>query len=140
MIFFTIDEMVRSETARKLRINNSPSEKIEFNLREFIEKILDPLREDWGSPIYVNSGYRCPRLNSAVGGARYSGHMYGWCADLRVKGNIREFAEFIKRWMLKKGYSWDEIIFERSGSSEWVHFAWKGYGGRQRKKSFDIVK
>ena len=140
MRFFTIDEMVRSETARKLRINNSPSEKIEFNLREFIEKILDPLREDWGSPIYVNSGYRCPRLNSAVGGARYSGHMYGWCADLRVKGNIREFAEFIKRWMLKKCYSWDEIIFERSGSSEWVHFAWKGYGGRQRKKSFDIVK
>lgn len=140
MKYFTIDEMVRSETARKLRINNSPSEKIEFNLREFIETILDPLREDWGSPIYVNSGYRCPRLNSAVGGARYSGHMYGWCADLRVKGNIREFAEFIKRWMLKNGYSWDEIIFERSGSSEWVHFAWKGYGGRQRKKSFDIVK
>lgn len=56
MKYFTIEELVRSDTAKKLRINNSPSEKIEFNLREFIEKILDPIREDWGSPIYVNSG------------------------------------------------------------------------------------
>ena len=139
MKYFTIEELVRSETARKLRINNSPSEKIEFNLKEFIEKILDPLREDWGSPIYVNSGYRCPRLNSAVGGARYSGHMYGWCADLRVKGDIEKFARFIKSWMESKGYSWDELIFEKSGDSRWVHFAWKGRQGRQRRKCFTLV-
>lgn len=141
MKYFSLKEMYRSATADRLHINNRPSEQIEMNLKEFIETILDPIREAWGRPIYVNSGYRCPRLNSVVGGARYSGHMYGWCADLRVKDrSIREFADFIKGWMKKNGYAWDEILYESSGGVQWVHFAWKGYRGRQRMKSFDIMK
>ena len=141
MKYFSIDEMLRSATAKRLGIDNMPSQDILNNIELFIETVLDPIREDWGGPISVSSGYRCPELNSAVGGARNSGHKYGWCADLRVKDrSIKEFAEFIKRWMLNKGYSWDEIIFEKSGGSEWVHFAWKGYKGRQRMKCFDIVK
>lgn len=141
MKYFSIDEMVRSATAKKLGIDNSPTEEISNNLVLFIETVLDPIREDWGGPISVSSGYRCPELNAKVGGAKNSGHQYGFCADLRVNGrSIMKLAEFIKSWMLNNGYLWDEIIFESSGGVQWVHFAWKGYKGRQRMKCFDIVK
>lgn len=141
MKYFSLLEFVRSDTAARLGIDNNPPEEIVNHIKEFIETILDPIRSEWGRAVYVSSGYRCRRLNSAVGGALYSGHKYGWCADLRVKDrSIREFAEFIKSWMRRNGYAWDEILYESSGGVQWVHFAWKGYGGRQRMKSFDIVK
>lgn len=132
---------MRSETAARLGIDNNPPEDIVNHIKEFVEIILDPIRYEWGHPIYVSSGYRCLKLNTAVGGARNSGHKYGWTADLMVRDrSIREFADFIKSWMDRNGYAYDEILFEKSGGTEWVHFAWKGYGGRQRKKCFDIIK
>ena len=139
MRYFTIGEFTKSATADRLRINNSPSEEIKFHITEFIETVLDPLRESWGAPIYVTSGFRCWKLNNAVGGARYSGHLYGWTADLQVKGDIKKFADFVQRWMLERGLKWDELIFERSGGTTWLHFAWKGYNGRQRMKCFPMV-
>ena len=60
MSWFSIDEMVKSATAKRLGIDNTPSDDIKNNLTLFIEKVLDPIREDWGSPIIVSSGYRCP--------------------------------------------------------------------------------
>lgn len=141
MIFFSIEEFVRSDTAKRYGIDNRPDMETEGHIREFIETILDGIRGDWGRPVYVSSGFRCLRLNRLVGGAALSGHRYGWCADLRVKDrSIREFAIFVKSWMERNGYAWDELVFERSGRTEWVHFAWKGYGGRQRMKCFDIIK
>ena len=89
MKYFSIDEMVRSATAKKLGIDNRPSQDILNNLVLFIEKVLDPIREDWGGSISVSSGYRCPELNAKVGGAKTSGHLYGYCADLQVKGGIK---------------------------------------------------
>lgn len=139
MKYFSIDEMVRSTTAKKLGIDNSPSEEIANNLVLFIETVLDPIREDWGGPISVSSGYRCPELNKAVGGAKNSGHQYGFCADLQVK-KVRELADFIHKWMITHQMKWDEILFERSGNVTWLHFCWIGKDGKQRMKKFDIVK
>ena len=102
MKYFSIDEMVRSATAKKYGIDNRPSQDILNNLVLFIETVLDPIREDWGGPISVSSGYRCPELNAKVGGAKTSGHLYGYCADLQVKGGmrrVRELADFIFEWM-----------------------------------------
>ena len=140
MIYFSIEEMTRSATAKRLSIDNTPSDEIKKNLTLFIEKVLDPIREDWGSPISVSSGYRCPELNKAVGGAKTSGHQYGFCADLQVKGDLRKFSNFVIEWMKDHHMKWDELLFEKSGNVTWLHFCWIGKDGKQRMKCFDIVK
>ena len=140
MKYFSIREMTRSDTARRLGIDNTPSDSIKKNLTLFIEKVLDPIREDWGSPIIVSSGYRCPELNKAVGGVKTSGHMYGFCADLQVKGDLRKFSNFVIEWMKEHQMKFDQIIWEKSGNVTWLHFCWIGKDGKQRMKCFDIVK
>lgn len=140
MKYFSISEMTRSDTARRLGIDNTPPDSIKKNLTLFIEKVLDPIREDWGSPIIVSSGYRCPELNKAVGGVKTSGHMYGFCADLQVKGDLRKFSNFVIEWMKEHQMKWDQIIWEKSGNVTWLHFCWIGKDGKQRMKNFDIVK
>lgn len=140
MKYFSISEMTRSDTARRLGIDNTPPDSIKKNLTLFIEKVLDPIREDWGSSIIVSSGYRCPELNKAVGGVKTSGHMYGFCADLQVKGDLRKFSNFVIEWMKEHQMKWDQIIWEKSGNVTWLHFCWIGKDGKQRMKNFDIVK
>lgn len=140
MKYFSLSEIIRSDTARRLGIDNTPSDKIKNNLTLFIEKVLDPIREDWGSPITVSSGYRCPMLNKAVGGAANSGHQYGYCADLQVKGDLRKFSNFVIEWMKKHKMDFDELLYESSGGVTWLHFCWIGKDGKQRMKCFDIVK
>ena len=140
MKYFSISEMTRSNTARRLGIDNTPSDDIKKNLTLFIEKVLDPIREDWGGPISVSSGYRCPELNAKVGGAKTSGHQYGFCADLQVKGDLRKFSNFVKDWMKNHKMSFDELLYESSGGVTWLHFCWIGKDGKQRMKCFDIIK
>ena len=143
MKYFSIGEMTRSDTARRLGIDNTPSDDIKKNLTLFINTVLDPIREDWGSPIIVSSGYRCPELNAKVGGVKTSGHLYGYCADLQVKGGmkkIRELANFIFEWMKDHKMKFDELIWEHSGGVTWLHFCWIGKDGKQRMKCFDIIK
>ena len=140
MKYFSLAEMTRSDTARRLGIDNTPSDSIKKNLTLFIEKVLDPIREDWGSPIIVSSGYRCPELNKAVGGVKTSGHLYGYCADLQVKGDLRKFSNFVIEWMKEHQMKYDQIIWEKSGNVTWLHFCWIGKDGKQRMKNFDIIK
>lgn len=143
MKYFSITELTQSATAKRYGIDNTPSDNIKKNLTLFIEKVLDPIREDWGGPIIVSSGYRCPELNAKVGGAKTSGHQYGYCADLQVKGGMkkmREFADFIFEWMKDHKMKFDELIWEHSGGVTWLHFCWIGKDGKQRMKCFDIIK
>ena len=140
MKYFSIGEMTRSDTARRLGIDNTPSDEIKKNLTLFINTVLDPIREDWGSPIIVSSGYRCPELNKAVGGVKTSGHLYGYCADLQVKGDLRKFSNFVIEWMKEHQMKYDQIIWEKSGNVTWLHFCWIGKDGKQRMKCFDIIK
>ena len=143
MKYFSIEELTKSATAKRLGIDNTPSDNIKKNLTLFINTVLDPIREDWGGPIIVSSGYRCPELNRAVGGAKTSGHQYGYCADLQVKGGmkkVRELANFIFEWMKDHKMKFDELLFEHSGGVTWLHFCWIGKDGKQRMKCFDIVK
>ena len=140
MKFFSIAEMTRSDTAKRLGIDNTPSDEIKKNLTLFINTVLDPIREDWGSPIIVSSGYRCPELNAKVGGVKTSGHLYGFCADLQVKSDLRKFSNFVIEWMKDHHMKWDQIIWEKSGNVTWLHFCWIGKDGKQRMKCFDIIK
>ena len=84
MKWFTISELCRSDKASKLKIDNTPTPGIKQNLERLVANILDPLREAWGGPIDVTSGYRCPMLNKAVGGVKNSQHLTGQAADIRI--------------------------------------------------------
>ena len=137
MKYFTIEELCQSETAEKYKIDNTPSEEIKKNLETLVDCLLDPLREAWGSPIIINSGYRCPILNKAVGGSKTSSHMSGWSVDMRPKnGKMEEFKKFVIQFI--KTRFWDQCILEKSGDVEWVHLSLYNNSGKQRKMIFSI--
>lgn len=82
MKYFKIEELTHSQTAKAHSIANVPTAEALKNLEQLVCKVLDPLRERWGVPIYVNSGYRCPALNRKVGGSSTSYHLRGMAADI----------------------------------------------------------
>lgn len=130
--FFKLNEFTYSATARKYNIDNTPTSEVKKNINTLME-FLDGVREAWGSPIIVSSGYRCEELNDKVGGSKNSGHKYGWAGDLLPSNNKkREFFEFFKEYVKDK--SFDELLLEKSGKSIWIHFSLYSYQGKQRKK------
>lgn len=121
MKYFTIKELCNSSTAKKLKINNSPSQEITNNLTRLIEVVLDPIRELYGKPIIVSSGYRCLALNKAVKGAINSFHTKGYAADLQGKSNeeTKKIFEIAKRLGI-----YNELFYESSKNAIWVHIAY----------------
>lgn len=86
---FTLDEMQKSDTARRAGINNIAYPEAVENLHNLCVNVLEPIRAAYGSPIYVNSGFRSSALNIMVGGARHSYHLFGRAADIRGSDLIR---------------------------------------------------
>ena len=90
MKHFTLKELTHSDTAVSLGIDNTPGPMAQNSLTLLVERVLDPIREHWGLPIRVHSGYRCPTLNEEVGGVEDSWHMQGCAADITALGNSEE--------------------------------------------------
>ena len=127
---FTLEEVIKSNTAKRLGIDNTPNEIILDNLKVLVERIAQPTRDFMGRSITINSGYRCYKLNKAIGGAKYSDHMEGRALDLdchSVELNKKMF-DFIK-----DNLEFDKLIWEYGG--KWVHVS---YGNGNRKKIFSI--
>ena len=82
MQHFTIQELSASATAERLAIDNTPPRAAQRMLTILVEQLLDPIRRRYGAPIIVTSGYRCPALNTAVGGVVNSHHIVGCAADI----------------------------------------------------------
>lgn len=135
MKYFIKKEFEKSETAERLKIDNSIPDELMPGVEEFVEVILDPLREAWGGPIRVTSMYRCPALNKAVKGSSTSAHCYALAADLQPADPDRsqeEFNSFARSFLYYRPY--DQIIDEHSGKSEWCHIGYKNRNGEQRKQ------
>ena len=79
--YFRLSEFINSATAKRLGINNIPSFEVVDNLNRLAD-YLDGIREKFGKPILISSGYRCPLLNKAVRGVANSQHLKGLAADL----------------------------------------------------------
>lgn len=131
-IYFELDEFIRSDTAKKKRIDNFPTFEAVDNLNELVEKILDPLRAAYGLPITVSSGYRCEALNKAVKGVSSSVHMKGLAADLQVGGSFQKFVDFTVNWLKKSGTRFDQCIIESNGKARWLHIGLYNNYGQQR--------
>lgn len=117
MKYFTIKELCRSTTAKNLDIDNTPTPKAVENMTRLINVVLDPLREAYGKPITVNSGYRSPALNKVTKGAsKTSQHMTGEAVDITVKSKEGN------KWLfdyIKDNLPYDQLIDEYNYS--WVH-------------------
>ena len=128
MKYFTINELTRSATAARLGIDNSPTDTVRKNLEKLINTVLDPLREAWGAPIIVTSGYRCPKLNKAVGGAKTSQHVYGQAADIKTVGdkpeNNKKLFELAKKLIDEGKIVVGQLIDEYG--YDWVHISTQG--------------
>lgn len=102
---FTLEEFTHSNTAIAKGIDNTPNGQQVENLRILCARVLQPLREAYNEPFFINSGFRCPELNKAVGGVPPSQHLEGKASDVRVKEPRKLLAE-----LLKQGLSFDQAI------------------------------
>lgn len=130
---FTLDELIHSDTAGRLGIDNSPTSETIQCIDGLVTNVLDGLRSEWGRPIIVTSGYRCKELNAAVGGTRNSQHLKGQAADI-VSDDFEAFRRFVRRWC--KDNEFDQCIFEHSSDSEWIHISY--VEGRNRRQVLDL--
>ena len=127
MKYFTIQELCKSSTATSRKIDNTPNTIVINNLQLLVEHILDPLRERYGKPIYVNSGYRSPALNKAINGAKTSQHMKGLAADITAGSTTKNKILFELIQELKLPF--DQLIDEKN--FRWIHVS---YANKPRKQ------
>lgn len=127
MKYFTIIELTKSSTAKRLKIDNTPNQEVLNNLNLLVDNILDPLRIAYGKPIVVTSGYRCKELNEVIGGAVNSQHTLGQAVDIRSVEDTPE--ENKKLFELAKKLPFDQLINEYNYN--WIHIS---YSSRHRRQ------
>lgn len=121
MKYFSFQEMERSDAATRYAIDNTIPADLKNNVAQLIDNVLDPLREAWGRPLLVTSGYRCQRLNKVVGGSATSHHMRGMAADITTGSKVdnRRLFQLIIDLKLpftqlidEKNFSWVNVSYE----------------------------
>lgn len=128
MKHFTIKELCKTNRA----LPNTPDKQAEANLADLIINVLDPLREIYGRPIKVNSGYRSPIVNAAVGGAKNSDHIYGMAADITT-GSKTDNALLFN--IIRDNFTFKQLICEYD--YQWIHVS---YNSKNNKKQILQIK
>lgn len=128
--YFTFLEMIKSSTADKNNIDNNPTNpEIIDNINYTIER-LDEIREKYGKPIIITSGYRCQELNKKVGGKSNSFHLKGLAADLKYSVELWTF--------LTQHAKFDKLILETSKSAKWIHCQFSKENERNQILSLNV--
>ena len=135
----SLAEVTRSETAKRKGISNMPTEAHIANFKLLAEKVFQPIREHFGVPIHISSGYRSAALNKAIGGAASSQHCSGEAIDIDMDGTSitnKQIFDFIK-----DNLEFDQCIFEfgTEENPDWVHVSYESTG-KQRKQILRAVK
>lgn len=121
----SLKEVIKSNTATRKGIDNTPTDEHLHNLKVLAEKIFEPIRNHFGVPIGVSSGYRSISLNKAIGGSKTSQHSKGEALDLDadIYGKItnKQIFDFIKDNLV-----FDELIWEfgDDNNPDWVHVSY----------------
>lgn len=121
---FTLEELTASTTAANRKIDNTPDRVALENLSKLANEVLQPIRDAYGHTIIVNSGYRCPKLNSIIGGSKTSQHLKGEAADIRCTATSKaELFHLIKKMMDEDQIKVGQLIWEHGTKKEpqWVH-------------------
>lgn len=134
---FTLAELTHSATAVAKGISNAPTPEHLASLQRLCQTILQPLRDALGAAVSINSGYRSAAVNAAVGGVqptaakRGSQHLYGEAADIRVAGKT---PLEVCRWIASSSLPFDQVIYEKVGSSVWTHVSIAPPGRQPRRE------
>lgn len=129
---FTLEEMTKSQTGSRKGIDNTASPEVVENLKQLCENVLEKIRAHFAKPLTINSGYRGPKLNKAIGGAKTSQHLTGQAADIEIAGvdNLTLFS-----W-IRDNLEFDQLILEyhKIGipDSGWVHVSWNSSSNRKQ--------
>ena len=121
---FTLKELIKSDTATRLGLDNTPDDEALENLKTLCEKVLQPVREHFDKSVSVNSAYRSPESNAAVGGSKTSDHCKGMAADIEIVGIANaDLAQWI---MDNLEYTQLILEFYTPGipDSGWVHVSY----------------
>ena len=122
---FDWSEFTKSDTAARLHINNAIRDWfVRDNIKALVDNVLQPLRDAWGGPLFINSGYRCLELNKAVGGVPTSQHCLGMAADVACTDPIA-----LARLAKKMRLDYDQCIIYPS----FVHFSYRNDGGNRNQ-------
>ena len=146
MKYFSVEELTASATALREGIDNRPSKCAFHLLHVLVDQLLDPIREAWGEPIVVSSGYRCKELNALVGGVKNSHHMLGCAADITApllspqggkksstmseylplgggrEGANRRLFKLIQQMQQEGQIRFTQLIWE--GDGRWIHISY----------------
>ena len=129
---FTMAEFIKSDTANRLGIDNTPEGEHLENAKALFENVVQKVRDHFG-PTVINSGYRCPELNEAVRGSKTSQHCHGEAADIEVPGVANGD---LAQWIVDN-LDFDQVILEfytpGEPSSGWVHVTYKKDGSNRNK-------
>ena len=140
---FRYSELIHSNTAVRLGIENIPTIVHKVNLIESCNKLWQPARDILGKTMIISSGYRSPLINSKVGGSDSSAHSIGCAIDFTSPsfGNSRAIASKLAKEFKTKGIKFDQLILEFPDSdSSWVHLGYKNRKGEQRCQLLTAVK
>lgn len=133
---FSLIELTSSETAVRKGIDNTPTQLVVTNLKELCENVMQPLRDWYGKPINITSGYRSPKLNKAIGGSTTSEHCFGQAIDFTLPvEDYKPVFEFIRT---KLEYS--QLIWEMGNDTapQWIHVSFRL--GNNRKQVLKAYK
>jgi zinc D-Ala-D-Ala carboxypeptidase len=128
----TLFEMTRSETAKRKGIDNTPGAQEIENMKILAEKIFQPIREHFGVPIYISSGYRSKKLNKAIGGSSTSQHCKGEAIDIDMDGHSHVTNVQIFNY-IKDNLFFDQLIWEFGNNTnpDWVHVSYNTSGNQR---------
>ena len=129
---FTLNELTKSQEALRLGIDNTPSDEHILNLKILCDNILQPIRDFYGMPVSVSSGYRSPELCVAIGSSRTSQHARGEAADFEIF-NIPN--KNLSDWIVSN-LEYDQCILEfwdiNEPNSGWVHCSFSTHYNRKQ--------
>ena len=135
----SLAEVIKSNTAIRRGIDNTPTDLHIANLRYLAENVFQPIREHFGSAIYVSSGYRSKALNEAIGGSQRSFHSHGMALDLDQDGRSNSVTNTDIFYYIKDNLPFSELIWEFGDENkpDWVHVAIAK--GRENEKNAKIA-
>ena len=140
---FDLSEFERSATADRLHIDNTCPSTLIPQLSTLCKTILEPLRQHFGEPVIISSGYRCNQLNIKVGGAYASQHTLGEAADIVPPYNQRQTPHSLHDWFewLRTNTNFDQLILEHdSKGSYWIHVSCRRNLDKNRHQVFYDLK
>lgn len=130
--YFKSWEIIYSFKAEKLGIENSPTDETIIDNLNYTLTRLNEIRESYGKPIIISSGYRCKALNEAIGGVNDSKHQEGLAVDLKWDSDLVNY--------MIDNCSFDKLIREKSGNTKWIHLQFCRNINNERRLLFNISK